>query len=357
MGLYMRYVSKGQKSKPPSKRVEKASNEPLYEKQKPAKSDPPDKSRANTANDQSVNRKSKKKGRAKTKAKVKAKAEAFADNEQVSVSTDNRTRRMEETGRKRNKRRRRNYTLYYILLFFIITVTGVTLSLTVFFKIDTVVLTGTDTITEEQVVRTANIKMGSNLFLIPTSSMELALREAFVTVDEVDVTRHFPNRVDVNITMATPKATLLYEQQCYTMSSKNRILAIGDAPLVDDLPRVVGLELTDVKVGDLIDNKKEYCPDELKAIFSAIEVNELENMSYIDLNNPLEISIYIGDSYIIQVGGRLELDYKLHCAKELLAQVIDDNEKGIINVSVDNGMYSFRPSEEINPPLPNVVIK
>lgn len=335
----MKYVSNKQNDAPsPKQRGRAADNTAAPRPRKDI--EPPDERRAKAVE------------RGKKKSKRKRKSPPQTNDLQVN---DRRVQRMAGAGDKRRKRRRKNYALYYMLLFFIVAITGVTLSFTVFFKIDTIDVEGAVGITDEQIIETAAIKMGTNLLQMPTGSMEKAILDAYVTIESVKVKRHFPNRLDVLVKMADPEGVFLYNQQCYTVSTERRILHIGDAPITDNLPRIVGVDLKDIKAGDTLTDKKKYCLDEIDAIFEAIEENKLENVSYIDLNNPLEINLHIGDSYLIQVGGRLELNYKLHCAKTLLDAKISEDEKGIINVSVDNGMYSFRPAESIDPPLPEIV--
>ena len=79
---------------------------------------------------------------------------------------DPRAERIQEIQQRRKKKRKRNYTLYYILLFFFLTVAGIVLSLTVFFNIRNIEVTGSAIYGVEDVEPLLGVQKGDNLLRI-----------------------------------------------------------------------------------------------------------------------------------------------------------------------------------------------
>ena len=69
------------------------------------------------------------------------------------------------------RRRRRRRILLGVLLSAVLLAAGVTLCLTVFFKISAVTVTGDEVYTPEQIVEASGVTLGENLFLMRTKDV------------------------------------------------------------------------------------------------------------------------------------------------------------------------------------------
>lgn len=66
-----------------------------------------------------------------------------------------------------NRRRRRgNFGFLYKLLSVLVICAAVVMALTLFFRVDTIEVTGTERYTEKDVIEASGIQLGDNLFLL-----------------------------------------------------------------------------------------------------------------------------------------------------------------------------------------------
>ena len=95
---------------------------------------------------------------------------------------------------KKKRRRRRLITTLVIVLVTAVVVLCV-LSLTVFFKISTVSVSGSVTYTAEEIISAAGIDIGDNLILINQNKLSQKLQTKLPFIDEVKVEKTLPDKV------------------------------------------------------------------------------------------------------------------------------------------------------------------
>ena len=74
--------------------------------------------------------------------------------------------------RKKRRRRKQNLSLYYTAIFFLVAVVGIILSLTVFFNVKEVIVTGNSIYTNNDIILASGIKTGDNLVRLSSSKVE-----------------------------------------------------------------------------------------------------------------------------------------------------------------------------------------
>ena len=74
--------------------------------------------------------------------------------------------------RKKRRRRKQNLSLYYAAIFFLFSVVGIILSLTVFFNVKEVTVTGDSIYTNNDIILASGIQTGDNLVRLSSSKTE-----------------------------------------------------------------------------------------------------------------------------------------------------------------------------------------
>ena len=136
---------------------------------------------------------------------------------------DPRSGQIQAVQQRRKRKRKRNYTLYYILLFFILTVAGIILSLTVFFNVRTIEVTGSNLYTTEDVLPILGAEKGDNLLRIKTSQLRDNVFANFLQADEVKVRRVFPSTLWVEVTDGVPEVQMESAGNYYSISGGGRV--------------------------------------------------------------------------------------------------------------------------------------
>lgn len=219
------------------------------------------------------------------------------------------------------------------LLVFFVVVALTTLSLTVFFKTETVTVAGNTKYDETLIIEKSGIKMGENLIMLNSPRVSDTLKEEFVYVEGVRVKKNiFTGTAQIIITEAEPFCTLRTENDYYLISRRGTVLErLSQTP--ENMYTVIGLDINDTMIGNTLDSEGDEQLTVLEEIFSAIESTQIEKITEIDVSDVLNISANYDNRITVEFGTRTELEYKMKYAKEILVNKIKSYERGTLDVS------------------------
>lgn len=264
------------------------------------------------------------------------------------------------------KRHKKNYILNYILVLIFLIAVMVTLSVTVLFNAESIEVSFPNAVpetallrsvtpslpTQEEIVAASGLIIGDNLIKTSLSAAEDKLLAEYVAFDEVNVKRSFPNGLVIEVVPATEKANLYYNGSYYVISDKNRIIEVSSSRPSNGLVTFIGFGLDEPEQGDYLEAEGYPQIETLDAVNNAINENNIDSIRLADITDDMSIQLYYEQKYLIKAGGTYDITYRLYCAQSIIEQKLtDSDEKGIIDISVDNGTYYFRPSDNIEIPL------
>ncbi len=260
---------------------------------------------------------------------------------QVPSRNDART----ANGARHRKRRKRSYTLYYLLLLFFVLISGITLSVTVFFNVDTITVTGIERYTAEQIIAQSGMKVGNNLFRINTGKGEEKLLQGFKDIDAVTVERKFPNELKIEVTESVPTYFFENGDRTILLSAGGRVLRTdATAEEIKSIIRLVGFVEEEFAVGDFLDSQKDEKYGILDKLMTVLAENELGDITQVDLTSEVDLSVLYQDRVKIRLGSMSELSYKVKFAKHVLDNELESTEEGLVDVSTAGKVY-YTPSE------------
>ena len=105
--------------------------------------------------------------------------------------------------RSHNKTRRRNrgrFGLLFKLLCLVALVVAMTAGVTVFFRVESVVVTGNQRYTQEEIVAATGIQMGDNLFGLNKNQIDQRLRQSLPYIGDVLIRRSLPSTILITVT-------------------------------------------------------------------------------------------------------------------------------------------------------------
>lgn len=247
---------------------------------------------------------------------------------------DRRRAQIQQTSARRRKKRKRNYTLYYILLGFFLTVAGVTLSLTVFFNIKTITVTGSEQYGQEQVLAVLDAQTGDNLLRLNTGRLQQEVLDGLPAAEQVRVKRVLPSTLLVEVTDGVPVMQLYQSGTYLLLGETDRVLGINSAPQ-PELVTVLGFASPLDTVGSYLDQETDGALSEwLEILFSALEQVGISDISVIDLTDLIDVRLYYQNRFEIQIGSFSELETKLQMVRTALdSGKIGLEEHGIIYAS------------------------
>ncbi len=132
-------------------------------------------------------------------------------------------RREARLKRERQQKRKRRFTTCMLALAAI--VIGVVLSLTVFFKISTVEVTGTSQYSKETILNVCGVDTGDNLFLVKKSRVADKIGRALPFTGDITVKRSFPNKIIIQVTDSVPNGAVACEDGYALLNQDQKVLA------------------------------------------------------------------------------------------------------------------------------------
>ena len=264
----------------------------------------------------------------------------------ASAPNEERRQVRREVTNRRKKRRKKNRTLYYILLFLFISITGIVLSLTVFFNIDTITVKGNGRYSADEIIENCGIREGDNLFRISTGDAADRIIEEFEYIDNVTIDRSFPSSLVINVTEAKPVMSFRGTGYYYLVSKAGRILESGLSEPAENTFVVTGIDLAGYRDGEFISAAKTPAIETLQTINAVCEEVGFPALSRVDLNSVVDIRLYVEDRIRVDVGSITDLDYKLGFAFEIIDGRLTDFDRGVIDVKTSGTAY-YRPAEDL----------
>jgi len=126
-----------------------------------------------------------------------------------------------------------------------------------FCNIEEVVVKGNDYLSEDEIFFKSQIKLGENIFKLDLKKSINSLEQE-PWIKEVEIKRVIPNKIIISLN-EREAAAIVYIGEEYFTSSKEGIILSKIVRSEDgfDLPLVLGLEIDEIKIGEIID-KPEF---------------------------------------------------------------------------------------------------
>lgn len=265
------------------------------------------------------------------------------DGRTVYGNYDNQTHQL-----KRKKKRRLG--LFYGLLALVFVSIGLLVIGFLFFKVEYIRVEGNTRYPENEILETISIEKGSNLFTANEGEIERRLIEKYPYISSVKLQRNWPETLIIQISEAQPAYALEdSEGTGYILLSDNlKILETKVDNLEEEVCLVFGLECLIPELGKTAQFEQTEGYKAFVSLISELTSQQYEKVTFLNLENPIDLSITYDNRLQIRLGSTVQLDYKLQYARYLIENEIDQKQKGILNmISVANGKASFQPKTQI----------
>ena len=259
--------------------------------------------------------------------------------------------RVQPVRKRRRKRHKSNRILYYILVLLILAIVGVALSLTVFFKITEVSVTGTDKYPAEELERMTGISVGDNLLRADLKKAKENLM-VYPYVEAVTAKRAYPPAVEIVITEAVPMAAFVEETGgCTLVSAAGRLLERG-APLPEGVLPILGVSLSGEE-GDYpaVAPKKATEEETARAaaaaeaflmteyLLDAMEESGL-TLELADFTDRFNIMGRYSEDITVEFGSESELARKMKLVREVIDNQLSHDFVGVLYAGTEGKVWA-----------------
>lgn len=229
--------------------------------------------------------------------------------------------------KKKSKRRIEKRKRILKLLLFVLTLVLLYLFAfkTDFFNIRSIKVVGNKKLSYDQVIKASMCNMGENIFKINRKKGKESL-ERLPYIKDAKIKRNLPKEIIIEIDERKEIAIISYIGSFLYIDKEGNILNIEEKKDKVELPRIFGLELEELEVGDNIYSTLEQGIEELITYSEQLDLIKL--MKYINFADNNNIMVELKDGIKVAFGPLNNVKYKL----SFLNKILNDIEKKDIKV-------------------------
>lgn len=245
----------------------------------------------------------------------------------MKVEYDNKNNRKSTKKEVKRKRRRRLKPAFFIMLALFLVAIAAVLSLTVFFEIESVNVSGESIYSQEMVINAAGIKNGQNLLRLNKNKISDKIEKGLPYVKDAVVTKVFPNSVSIRIVPATEFAVMEINGQFVVIDDNFKALSI-ESERREDLAFIKGAKASNIVLGEVVTITDKEQQNVLEELLKFAEVSELRVTAF-NISNTVSVSALLEDRILVQFGSRNHFENKINHLKAMLPTVIADKQAKI----------------------------
>lgn len=247
---------------------------------------------------------------------------------------------MQDTEKGYGRSRKRNMSLYYMTVAVIVFIIFAILAATVFFNVETVIVTGSSIYTAEEIVAASGINGGDNMIRKNMGKAEKRITDGLIYIETAEITRRFPSSLEISVTPCYETACMDNYDSGYCIVSKTgKILANSDLP-DSELPIFYGTEPAE----GLTEGMRFASEDENKTevIYELMERANSEFGSKItdyNVSDRLNISCTYEGRIEVDLGVIADIDYKYRLAENILSTKISPDAEGRLRMLENSAQF------------------
>lgn len=240
--------------------------------------------------------------------------------------------------RRRNssrRRRRGSSGFLYKLLSMLAICAVIIVALTLFFRVETIVVTGTERYTAEEVIQASGVETGDNLFLLNKPTVNQRIRDALPYVERVKrINRKLPDTLLIEVEECGTPLAVVQDGSAWLVSPLGKIVEQLPAGQAEGYAAIDGCQLLTPTVGTKIALATEYNAkkESLLDLLAALEEAEmLDQVEAIHLEDASTLTMEYGGRFLVEMPYRADYQRKLQTLR-LAVEKLETNQTGTIQL-------------------------
>lgn len=239
-------------------------------------------------------------------------------------------------GRNRRRRRKRkgSFSFLYKLLVFFVICGAIVAAMAVFFKVETIEVTGNSRYTAQEIADSGGLQVGDNLFLINKFKASEAITQSLPYISSVRISRKLPDTLCIAVEENGALCAVGSSDGSWLMSSTGKLVEQADTG--DSATVITGLTPIEPAVGQMLQVPEEETAarDALLQLLSAMESRgALKRCDSIDLQSAGDIVFRFDGRFDVHIERDADFGYKLDCLLAVVDTKLEANEKGTIDLT------------------------
>ena len=243
------------------------------------------------------------------------------------------------------KRTRGRFSFLYKLLTFVVICGAISVALALFFKIETVHVTGNQRYEDGAILEASGIQIGGNLFLMNKFNAAESITNALPYVETVQIRRQIPTTLQIDVTECSTPAGIRQDGKVWLISGAGKIVDSLDMSAWSKYPQITGITLTDPVIGQpiVVDAEQESARDLLFSLLEQLEGKAmLADVQAIHLEDSSTLTMRYLNRFDVIFPSNADFSYKLDYLTAVV-QRLEVNETGTIDMT-QSDKASFIPA-------------
>ena len=237
--------------------------------------------------------------------------------------------------RRNNRRRRGRFGVLYKLLSVLVICGAIIAALTLFFRVDTVVVTGQERYTQEEIVAASGVEKGDNLSLLNKNAVRQRIQDALPYIERVKrINRKLPDTLLIEVEECGTPLAVVQDGSAWLVSPLGKIVEQLPAGQAEGYAVIDGCQLLTPTVGTKIALATEYNAkkESLLDLLAALEEAEmLDQVEAIHLEDASTLTMEYGGRFLVEMPYRADYQRKLQTLR-LAVEKLETNQTGTIQL-------------------------
>lgn len=247
--------------------------------------------------------------------------------------------------RRRHSRRRRRGSLgfLYKLLSMLVICGAIVAALTLFFRVNTVAVTGQQRYTQQQVLDASGIQTGDNLFLLNKYQVANQIITQLPYIETIRINRKLPDTLLVEVKECSTVLAVVQEGNAWLVSPSGKIVDRKPSAAANQYPLIDGCTLLSPSVGSSIALGTEYARKQESLLMLLGQLDQEGLLDQVDA-----VHLEKADVLAMDYAGRfrVEMHYHTDYSRDLRAllktiEQLETNVTGTIELTWDDGSVHF----------------
>lgn len=247
--------------------------------------------------------------------------------------------------RRRHTRRRRHHrsvAVLYKLLSVVVISGAIVAALTLFFKVETIMVSGTTEYSSEEIITASGIQQGDNLFLLNKYEIYESILEKLPYVSSVSISRKLPDTLLIEVTDSNQGGVIEDHGTYWVLSAEGKLL--GKRAEAGRGALITGLTLAEPEVGKkaAVEEGQERALKQLLDLLAALEEKGmLQGVGSFDFSQESVISIKYADRYVVKFPYGADFPYKLTRLGQVIERLEEqgDQRAGVLDLTADGEIH------------------
>lgn len=241
-----------------------------------------------------------------------------------------------------NRRRRRGSSGFLYKLLSVLVICGcLVAAMTLFFRVDSIVVTGQTRYTEEEIREASGIRPGDNLILLNKYDARQRILDALPYIETIGIRRRPPDTLTIEVQECGVPVALVQEGSTWFISPKGMIVEQRAGSAAEGRPVISGCELLAPSVGTEIALATEFSTQQesLLSLLTALdEAGMLEDTSEIRMDDLSVIRMDYIDRFTVKLPYSADYGTKLRILRMAIdSEYVQDNMTGTFDLTRDDG--------------------